>query len=405
VPATNGFFGADPFSYTVSDGWDTVSGTVNVRVNDVPEAVGPGGTVTVPFNGSGVKIALGVTDADNANHSFAVVGSPTKGSVQISGSAATYVPSTGATGPDSFSFKVSDGIDTSSPLTVDVNIAQAPDRKPHATDGSATVAFGGKTAIVLHGSDPDGDPLTYAITKPPIHGSVSGGNTANRTYTADKGYAGTDGFTFRVRDSSGQTDTATVAVTVGKASTSVLSVVFAPSRPTSGKSVSADVTVSTPGSVRGARLTLSDGTTSGTVKMTGKSATVELGKLPVGTHTFKIRYSGTRTTAATSATALPIKVSKAKSSLQVSSTPKQLTTSDRGVATVRVSAGGGPVDGALVTIKEGGKSLGSAVVRNGVAKITLPKFSLGQHNLTVTYAGNANVTSATKSWIVRVALG
>jgi hypothetical protein len=108
---------------------------------------------------------------------------------------------------------------------------------------------------------------------------------------------------------------------------------------------------------------------------------------------------------ATSATTLPIKVAKAVSSLRVSSTPKQLTTKDRGVATVHVSAGGAPVDGALVTIKEGSTTLGSAVVRNAVAKITLPKFGLGQHNLMVSYAGNKNVTGATKSWIVRVALG
>jgi hypothetical protein len=212
-------------------------------------------------------------------------------------------------------------------------------------------------------------------------------------------------FTFRVRDLSREIDTATFTITVSKAGTVVQSVMFSSSHPTPGTNVSAQVTLSTLGSVRGGKLTLQEGSHSHSVTMGGKTATVPLGQLPAGTHTFKIRYGGTTTTASTTAMALPIKVAKAVSSLRVSSAPKQLTTSDRGVATVHVSAGGAPVDGALVTIKEGGKTLGSAVVRDSVAKITLPKFGLGQHNLTVSYAGNDNVTGATKTWIVRVALG
>jgi fumarate hydratase class II len=93
------------------------------------------------------------------------------------------------------------------------------------------------------------------------------------------------------------------------------------------------------------------------------------------------------------------------SSLHVSSSPQQLTTKSRGTAIITVSAGHAHVDGALVTIKQDSRTLGSGRVNGGVAKIALPRLSLGQHNLTVHYAGTSTATAATQTWIVRVALG
>ncbi len=57
--------------------------------------------------------------------------------------------------------------------------------------------------ITLFGSDPDGDPLTFAIVTQPQHGSISG-TPPNITYTPASNYAGTDDFTYKVND--GQVD-------------------------------------------------------------------------------------------------------------------------------------------------------------------------------------------------------
>ena len=54
-------------------------------------------------------------------------------------------------------------------------------------------------AVMLKGTDPEGDPLTYAIVGQPAHGSLTG-TGANRTYTPAAGYHGPDSFTFTVAD-------------------------------------------------------------------------------------------------------------------------------------------------------------------------------------------------------------
>lgn len=374
--------------------------------NAVPVAVGPVGIVQVPFDSSGESIALNATDADSGDsHSFGLVDRPQHGTVQITGATATYTPDAGYSGDDSFSFDASDGIDRSQPATVQVAVASAPDKKPHASNVSATIAFGGHASITLQGSDPDqGDTLTYAITKQPRHGKVSG-DAAVRTYTPTKGFAGSDSFTYRVTDSAGESASATVTVTVQKATSTVQAVVFSRSAPSTGQAVSVDVTLSSAGSVRGGTLTLTEGSAKHSASVTGSTTTVRLGKLTAGKHTFGVRFGGTSTTLPSSATTLPIHVHLVTSSLTVASKPKQITTTDHGVAIVHVSAPGATVDGGKVTVAEGSTNLGSAAVRDGVAKVTLPKLSLGQHNLVVTYAGTPSATSATEKWTVRVALG
>ena len=63
--------------------------------------------------------------------------------------------------------------------------------------------------FTLNASDADADSLSYSITDPPDHGSITGSG-ANRTYTPDPGYAGTDQLLFSVDDGYGGTDTGTV---------------------------------------------------------------------------------------------------------------------------------------------------------------------------------------------------
>jgi hypothetical protein len=58
-----------------------------------------------------------------------------------------------------------------------------------------------------------------------------------------------------------------------------------------------------------------------------------------------------------------------------------------------------------VKITQGSLEVGSARVKHGVAKVALPYLSLGPHTWTVHHAGTSAATSATKTWIVLVALG
>ena len=102
------------------------------------------------------------------------------------------------------------GRDRRSVLTIDVaNVNDAPvaNGQDIVTDEDASLA------LVLTGSDIDGDALTYNVTVQPQHGSLSGSG-ANLTYTPEANYSGPDGFSFTVNDSTVDSAAADVLITV-----------------------------------------------------------------------------------------------------------------------------------------------------------------------------------------------
>ncbi|MGN6696000.1 MAG: DUF4214 domain-containing protein, partial [Aquihabitans sp.] len=65
------------------------------------------------------------------------------------------------------------------------------------------------------GTDPESNPLTFAVASNPAHGTLSG-TAPNLTYTPANGYSGPDSFTFTASDGS-LSDTGTISLTVASA--------------------------------------------------------------------------------------------------------------------------------------------------------------------------------------------
>ncbi|HEX4683622.1 MAG TPA: PKD domain-containing protein [Gemmatimonadaceae bacterium] len=84
---------------------------------------------------------------------------------------------------------------------------------PVASDVTTQTVTNTPVAVTLVGSDPDSDPLTYAVPTPPRHGSLTG-TAPNLTYTPAAGFEGQDSFTFTVSDPFGAVARATVSVTI-----------------------------------------------------------------------------------------------------------------------------------------------------------------------------------------------
>ena len=84
---------------------------------------------------------------------------------------------------------------------------------PTANAQSLTSKEDEALAVTLAGSDPDGDPLTYAVATPPSHGTLSGTGPA-LTYTPAPDYHGPDSFTFTVSDGQATSAPATVSLTI-----------------------------------------------------------------------------------------------------------------------------------------------------------------------------------------------
>ncbi len=88
----------------------------------------------------------------------------------------------------------------------------AVNRSPVAQASSLGTRVGTALAISLAASDADGDDLTFAITAPPRHGSLSGSDQA-WIYMPEPGFIGTDSFSFGADDGRASS-TATVTIRV-----------------------------------------------------------------------------------------------------------------------------------------------------------------------------------------------
>ncbi|MBN2561938.1 MAG: tandem-95 repeat protein, partial [Phycisphaerae bacterium] len=197
-PADN-FYGSDCFAFRVSDGLvysDTASVMLAVQsVNDTPVANPQ--EVTTDEDVS-VGVTLTGSDVENDALFFEIVSSPANGDLSGTLPDLLYIPTADFHGDDDFRFAVCDGSATSVPALVHVTIVSVND-PPAATAGAVTVMEDEAIAIVLTGSDPDGDPITFAVLDGPAHGSLSG-VPPDLTYVPAADFFGSDSLGFTVGD-------------------------------------------------------------------------------------------------------------------------------------------------------------------------------------------------------------
>ncbi|MCC7377167.1 MAG: chitobiase/beta-hexosaminidase C-terminal domain-containing protein [Verrucomicrobiales bacterium] len=129
--ANAGASGQDGFQFRVNDGkLDSPMATVTITVvaaNRPPEANAQEVVVTV---GTPKAISLSGSDPDNDGLSYSVTAQPTKGTLTGTAPNLTYTANAGASGQDSFQFKVSDGKADSPVATVTIGIRPQPDVPP-----------------------------------------------------------------------------------------------------------------------------------------------------------------------------------------------------------------------------------------------------------------------------------
>ncbi len=189
--------------------------TVNLLVDQPPVAkadsytVSSGGALNVPTPG----VRATDTDAAGGKLSAVVVSGPAFGNLSLNADGSfAYAPSPGYIGPDGFTYQASDGIATSAVAAVSITVT-ASNQPPVAASQGISMAQGSSALITLRATDPEGNPLTYAIVTGPGHGSL-GGTAPNLTYTPVPSFAGGDSFTFKANDGQADSGVATVSITV-----------------------------------------------------------------------------------------------------------------------------------------------------------------------------------------------
>jgi len=189
------------------------SSQISYTVPGTPNTAPTAGSfaVTVAEDGQ-AAVTLNGTDAESNPLSYTVVTPPAKGALSGTAPNLTYRPNANVNGSDSFTYRTSDGVLNSALATVSITITPVNDG-PVATPRSVTTNEDTPVAVVLSGTDVDGDSLTYTVLTQPTKGTLTG-TPPNLTYNPTANANGSDSFTFRVNDGTVNSAAATVSITI-----------------------------------------------------------------------------------------------------------------------------------------------------------------------------------------------
>ena len=214
-----GYNGSDSFTFQVSDGsLASAPATVFLTIKPVNDAPTAAGQSVTTDEDAAKSIMLGGLDVDGDSLIYTIVAGPLHGSLSGAAPNLIYTPNADYNGPDSFTFRVSDGSLTSNLATVSITIAPVNDA-PTASDDAYTTAEGAPLTVSLPGvlgndADVEGDNLSALLLNGPAHGTLSLNANGSFTYTPDLHFSGTDLFTYQVSDGRLASAPATVTLTV-----------------------------------------------------------------------------------------------------------------------------------------------------------------------------------------------
>jgi alpha-tubulin suppressor-like RCC1 family protein len=210
---------ADSYYYTITIVKETASESIALKIREEPNNSPPvaHGSNTFLDEDKYIYINLIAADSDNDTITYHILTNPEHGSITLTDDTVLYRPHPHYNGPDSFTFKASDNISDSNTAKIMITIYPVYDT-PQADLRHVTTTENMPVNITLTGFSPDNKPLTYHITNPPAHGSLSQ-SLPYLTYTPDYHFYGTDEFTYIANDGISNSVPASVSITVARSNT------------------------------------------------------------------------------------------------------------------------------------------------------------------------------------------
>ena len=222
---SKGSASSDSFTFTASDGLlESEDGTISIKIiTDAPTANSQ--TVNVVEQVEN-KLVLTGSDKEGDPLTYIITVLPENGILKndgeiinsnklpktIDNSKLFYTSLSDNALSDTLSFKVNDGISDSSPAVVTIIISPVND-KPTALPKTKNVSEQVSDNIILEGTDPDGDDLTYIITKEPLNGTYTlNANTV--VYVSNSDTATVDSFKYKVNDGKLDSDIVDVQISI-----------------------------------------------------------------------------------------------------------------------------------------------------------------------------------------------
>lgn len=222
--ASIGLYDRDPYD----QGYDFTQGIRGSHFeittpNQAPDAITDGyatsrnGVLTVA---AADGVLANDLDPEQANMTATVVQGPAHGTLTLNANGSfTYTPHAGYSGPDSFSYRASDGAlnDVATVnLTVNPNVAPVAGADTYEVDRNGSITVGTADGVLANDTDPDnssGGVLSATVIQGPQNGTLTFNADGSFTYTPNAGLYGTDSFTYTASDSDDATP-ATVSINV-----------------------------------------------------------------------------------------------------------------------------------------------------------------------------------------------
>ncbi len=162
------------------------------------------------------------TDADpGTTLTVAVHTNPSHGTLNLNPDGTfTYTPAIGYIGPDSFTYRCTDGTLTSAVATVNLTVVTGPNVRPavspdnYAATEDTTLNVPAAGGVLANDFDADGDPFTAVLVSPPAGGSLTLNPNGSFAYTPALHATGPVSFTYTANDAGGPSAPATVTINI-----------------------------------------------------------------------------------------------------------------------------------------------------------------------------------------------
>ena len=217
------FSGAVNFTYRASDGALTSSvATVTISVNSAPVAAADSYAATedTTLNVPATGVLANDSDPDGEPITAVLVTNAANGTVTLNANGSfTYVPAANFAGPDTFTYRATDGTRNSANVTVTINVAGVND-VPVAVNDTYGLPIGevstvsAALGVLANDIDVDAPTLTAQLLTSPASGTLIWSGNGSFTYTPAPGFMGSVSFTYKASDGTSLSAVATVTLNV-----------------------------------------------------------------------------------------------------------------------------------------------------------------------------------------------
>lgn len=211
---TANYNGSDSIGVVADDGRAvSTTGTIALTIDAVNDAPTANNQAVVTNEDTAIAIPLSVSDVDGNTLTVSFGYQSHNGTVSADNSVVTYTPTSGYSGSDSFTYRVTDGSAWSSTATVDITVNAVNDA-PVAEDAQLTLLSGQTRIIDLNATDTDGTIASYQLLTP-VHLGQTELVNHHLSYRATTLGSGTETIDFVAVDDNGERSaSASISVTV-----------------------------------------------------------------------------------------------------------------------------------------------------------------------------------------------